>query len=392
MKKLENLGFPIVRQLDNVFLIDWLSIVFHGVTYFDLIEAMDLTDCPWDTDRKFINGYPMQTSFSHINIRWGADEAMFYQDGYDRSGRFKTAAERVRTDMGIQLELSGQGCRAFEEFSTISWLDLFDRFKRLGCEFRVTRLDLAYDDHSGLLNIWQMKADVEARNYISKSKKSIVIRSDDQLLDVIGLTLQIGSKASPGLIRIYDKAAERGFGSEKHWIRVELQLRDDRSDEAFKKLCAGGSVGELASGVIRNYCQFVVPTSDSNKSRWPEADYWTRCLDGMGKIRVWVAPGEPYNFSKAEQHFVFQYGQFLRCYELIHGSLSDLSYAALKTTDKLKPKYRAAVQSAKILDMQRKAEIKSLRDQFGFDSPDEFLKQIELSEYLVDCDDLPEGW
>lgn len=318
---MENHDLPIVRNLENVFLIDWFEVTLHGCHVDEVQRILGLTHVEWETVHSFQNGYPVITRFGHISIRWGADDERFYTDSF-KDGIFRSAASKVRQDMGISLAMSGQGCREFEEFSGLSWFELLENIFRFGGRVHFTRLDLAYDDHSGLLDISHMRRDVEDRNYRGKAKKATVIWSDDQMNDIQGTTLQIGSKSSPVLIRIYDKAAERGYGRERHWIRVELQLRDDRAHEAAKLLFQRESIGIVASGIIRNYCCFVVPTADSNKSRWPVAEYWLRVLEGMEKIRVWCSPGTEYNLMKMKNHLVYQYGQSLIAIPGWHGSVS----------------------------------------------------------------------
>ena len=388
---MENRSLPLIRNLDNVFLIDWLTVVFHGRHVDEIQDILGLTGVHWESKTSFINGYPMDTFFSNIHIRWGADDVRFYKDSIDQSGKFHSAESKARSDMGICLDMSGQGCRSFEEFSGLSWFDLLDRIFKLGGRVNVTRLDLAYDDHSGLLNIWRMRRDVEDRNYISKSKKSLIIWSDDQENDIQGLTLQIGSKSSPVLIRIYDKAAERGWGKERHWIRVELQLREDRAQEALKLLWERESVGIVASGIIRNYCCFVTPTVDTNRSRWPIAEYWQRVLEGMEKLRVWIAPGEPYNFSKSENHVVFQYGQFIQAYYLIHGEISSLLDRARSAHPELHPKYRSAVEAERLRKKMSRDEAAALMKEWGFSSSDDFSRftQSNFAELLQEDPDLP---
>jgi len=389
---LENLALPIVRNLDNVFLIDWLTVVFHGVHLDEIQSVLGLTGAEWQSTTSFINGYPMDTFFSNIHIRWGADDPRFYRDSFDKNGVFHSAASKARMDMGICLDMSGQGCRSFEEYSKVSWFDLIDRIFKMGGRVNVTRLDLAYDDHSGLLNIWQMRRDVEDRNYISKSKKSLIIWSDDQEHDIQGLTLQIGSKSSPVLIRIYDKAAERGYGSERHWIRVELQLRDDRAQEALKLLWERESVGLVASGIIRNYCCFVVPSADTNRSRWQTAEYWVRVLEGMEKLRVWVAPGEPYNFSKAENHMIHQYGQFMQVVKRIYGSLDSFYDRCCAAHPALKPKYRSAIAEFEYQRKQRKSDIDNfMLQEFGVKDPKDLYDhhQVNFAELFIPDPNLP---
>lgn len=385
---MENSGLPIVRQLDNVFLIDWLTVTFHDVQVWDVQSILGLSrDIPWMLKNSFINGYPLDLCFGHIHIRHGADRPEFYDD-----------PKKARLDMGICLDMSGQGCREFESWSSKSWMQLITDIFRcggvLGARMSVTRLDLAYDDHSGLLNIWRMKRDVEDRNYISKSKKSMIIWSDDQEKDIHGLTLEIGSKASPVLIRIYDKAAERGYTQEKHWIRVELQLRQDRAQEAFKLLFQRESIGMVASGIIRNYCMFVTPTADSNRARWPIAEYWQRVLEGFEKIRVWVAPGEEYNFSKTENHMIEQYGQALQVvYELCGRSFDEFLSRCREVHPKIKPKYQQAIDKELLRRQRLRDELRDLRNSMGFRSPEEFGQyvQAEFAELLVDDPECPFG-
>lgn len=378
---MENSGLPILRNLDNCFLIDWLTVTFHGVKVWDVQQILGMKDVPWTVNHSFVNGYPLDLNFGHIHIRHGADNPAYYSD-----------PKKARLDMGICLDISGQGCREFESWSNKSWLDLITDIFRCGgvqgARMSVTRLDLAYDDHSGLLNIWQMKRDVEDRNYISKSKKSMIIWSDDQETDIHGLTLQIGSKKSPVLIRIYDKAAERGYTQEKHWIRVELQLRQDRAQEAMKLLYQRESIGMVASGIVRNYCMFVTPCADSNKARWEIADYWQRVLEGFEKIRIWRAPGEEYNFSKTENYLIEQYGQVIQTFYKIHGSLEPLLSRSYTVHEHLKPKYQAAIEKEMLRRQLRQNEIESFRKSCGFAAP-ELLDQIQFGELLLPDPDCP---
>lgn len=381
----------LLNEQNNLFVIDWLTVTFHTDTVTSIQVMLDLLKYPWETKNSFINGYPLDTSFSSIHIRWGADDPRFYSDGIDKKGVFRTAAEKARSDMGISLDLSGQGCRSFEEYSGITWIELIKRiFEHNG---RITRLDLAYDDHTGVLDIYRIALDVKERNYISKSKFSMIIWSDDQEENIQGTTVQIGSKSSPVLIRIYDKAAERGYDHSKHWIRVELQLRKDRAHEALKRLFQRDSVGKVAAGILRNYLSFRIPSADTNKSRWEICPYWDSVLLDMEKISVWVAPGEPYNFTKSENHMVDQYGQFLQAYAQIHGGLSSLLARCEKAHKVLKPKYRAAVQTALQHRSDVRAENAAFMKSWGFDlpDPDEYFlyEQANFAELFDDDPDLP---
>lgn len=349
--------------IQNVFLIDWLTVVFHDRNVDQVKQLLGLAgaDVPWMERRVFRHGYPMMTFWNNITIMWGADRAEYYTDDDDKS-----AAEKVRTDMGVCLDISGRGCRAFEQYGTGDWLQLLTRIFDGGERVNITRLDLAYDDHEGLLNIYQIEQDVRDRSYRSKSKFSMIIWSDDQERDVQGLTVQVGSNKSNILIRIYNKAAERGFDKDKHWIRVELQLRKDRAVAAAAELLKLQHIGRTVSGILRNYCVFVVDNGDLNKSRWPIAPYWDWCLMSMDKISLWISPGEPYNFSKTERSLLSQYGQAIITYFKIHGSLNSLLYAARDLHPELKKKYKIAIADAELLKAERKRRLDEERKFYGF--------------------------
>lgn len=387
---------PIVRNLENLFLIDWLSITFHGLHLDQVEQLLDFpADVCWSTENKFMNGYPMDTSFGHIHISWGADDARFYTDTIDKDGTLHTAESKARSDMGICLNMSGQGCRCFEEFSRSSWMDFMDRIFHLPASVRVnvTRLDLAYDDHSGLLDIWRVKSDVEERNYRSKARKAKILWSDNWDNDIRGLTIYVGSEKSPVFIRIYNKAAERGWGPERHWIRVELQLRDERALEAFKQLWAKESIGVVASGIVRNYLCFLTPTADSNRARWPVAEYWQRILEGMEKIRLWFAPGEEYNFSKVENHLLYQYGQVISLMAMLHEGSSYILDRAKAAHPVLKPKYQKVFNEEMARRTIRQEEVREMMKEFGFDSVADIYgyAQTNFAQLLVDDPDCPFG-
>lgn len=326
---------------NNVFLIDWLTVVFHdvSVSFVQSILGMDDPTIPWETEYSFRHGYPCRTYYKNITILWGADDERFY-----KSDSLKSASDKVRYDMGICLDMSGQGCRQFESFPGNDWLKLLHDICDRSSKTSITRLDLAYDDHIGTLDLYRIALDVRDRNYTSPSKKSMIIWSDDQVNDVQGLTVSVGSKSSDVMVRIYDKAAEREFGDDRHWVRCEIQLRHDRCLPAAVQIIDQNHVGRVASGILRNYLVFRDPqTDDTNRSRWPVADYWDKVLLDMERVRLWISPGEPYNFSKTQLHLIKQYGQALITVKALNGNLDSFVDACRRTYPNLSKKYQSVV-------------------------------------------------
>jgi len=258
---------------ENIVIYDWLSFTSKNHTPDELIAALGLSNAPW-TLTKGARGYQDRKYFSSISIHFNG-----------------------RPDMGVWVEMSGQGCRTFESLSSVGWDNLF-KFIRENA-LKITRLDVAYDDHIGVLNIRDIVCDTQSGMFISKSDYWETVLSSK------GSTVQIGSPQSKVLIRIYDKAAERGFGSDVHWVRVEIQMRDDRAVQ-FTKIAL--PIGAAFAGVLLNYLRYILPGEDSNKWRWPMTDYWLSLVEDAQRISIYQAPGMEYNEERCKNYVINQAG------------------------------------------------------------------------------------
>lgn len=274
-------------KADNIVLYDWLSFTTKVHTPEQLIEALGLDHVPWTTT-KGAKGYQDRKYFSCISIHYNG-----------------------RADMGVWCELSGQGCRTFETLSTLAdnpfdkWTCLFSFIRQFG--LKITRLDVAYDDHSGVLDIARVSDDTQCGMFVSRSEYWESIRSSK------GTSVQIGSPQSKVLIRIYDKAAERGKPDE-HWNRVEIQMRDDRAGQ-FSQIPL--PIGQAFAGVLLNYLRYVVPDTDTNKWRWPMTDYWCELVSDAQRISIYSAPGMEYNEERCKHFVVNQAGNAIAaCIEM----------------------------------------------------------------------------
>lgn len=265
-------------KADNIVLYDWLSFTSKIHTPEQIIDALGLSHVPW-TNTKGAKGYQDRKYFSCISIHYNG-----------------------RPDMGVWCEMSGQGCRTFETLSTLEsdamkkWRKLFDFIRSFG--LKITRLDVAYDDHSGVLDIGEVSRDTQCGMYVSKSDYWECIVSSK------GTSIQIGSPQSKVLVRIYDKAAERGKQGE-HWNRVEIQMRDDRAIQ-FSMIPL--PIGEAFAGVLLNYLRYVEPDTDSNKWRWPMKDYWYNLVEDAERISIYTVPGMEYNEERCKRYVVNQAG------------------------------------------------------------------------------------
>ena len=240
---------------NNTITIDYVTFVWDTKTVSEAIHALGLSASTWTTKA---GHYP----YAHIQR---AGNISIAYDNYDERGVFVT--------------LTSQGCREFENNSSIGWTDLFGIIR--GGEGHMTRLDIAFDDRTGLLDMQQMKHDRDAANYRSLLSYTAEHRSHKE--NIMGMYLYFGAKGSNTNIRIYDKDAEQG-GLGTHWIRVELQLRDAYADTVVK---SGLSIPCIFSSVLKKYLVFLQPNpTDSNKCRWPVAPYWNTLLEGAQTLTL----------------------------------------------------------------------------------------------------------
>lgn len=294
---------------------DWLSFTVKTDDPFFIVSLIGLSGVPWETV-KGAHGYRNRFFYDSISIHF---------DG--------------RPDMGVWCELSGQGCRAFETLSTLQgdkWQTLFSQLSELDCN--ITRLDVAYDDHSGLLDMTEISMDTQRMDFVSRSNYA------ESIWSTKGLSVQIGSPSSPVLIRIYDKARERNCEPGTHWVRVELQLRDKRAS-AF--LSQGLPIGVSFAGVVSNYLRFVEPIgTDSNRWRWPMKSYWEKLLGNAEKISLYEAPGLDYNLDRLDRIVFSQYGNAIDAALQIYGTDSFLKHITERHVRR-NPKYTQLVDSIK---------------------------------------------
>ncbi|NLK93384.1 MAG: replication initiation factor domain-containing protein, partial [Bacteroidales bacterium] len=265
-------------------LLDWCSLTIKKIygkpaTWEKIVSEVLEMDFAQFTELKGNYGYKLQKYSEGIRI---------YYDGNE--------------DMGIHLQISGDGMRRLENRKNFSW----DSFLRNAFFFdaKITRLDVAIDDKKGYLNMDVLNDKINKGECVSRFKTCNTIHK--QLIvngDTAGKTINFGSNTSIVKFRIYDKLLEQGIQRDlvkmkennidilnPHWIRFEMQLRDDRA-EIFALYYANPDnkleLGEMAKRVINNYLKFVDANEfDTNRSRWNTSQFWTRFIDTLEKLKL----------------------------------------------------------------------------------------------------------
>ena len=231
-----------------------------------------------------------------------------------------------RDDMGVCIEMTGQGCRTFETHGHGNYVAIFDVLLANEKSMNLTRLDVAFDDQDGILDLSQLirdslEEDSDFSSSCMVSKFRVRSAEISRPSNTEGSTLYWGSKHSDFFIRSYDKAKERGF-TDRHWIRMEMQMRRSYATNFIKAAFGKGKekLKDTFLGVLREYVRFVDdPGTDSNKRRWPTKSYWQSFLDGAGAVTLWDKPGVEYNFFNLYNYVVRQAGNAIDAYVKICG-------------------------------------------------------------------------
>lgn len=330
--------------MENKILFDWLSftcktkrvdingVLIEKIDERNLVELLGLVDVPWE-ELPCVKGFKNRMFFDGISIHYNSDV-------YDY----------------MWVEMSGQGCRVFESLSTHkSYSYMFKFFLSNSDIATITRLDVAYDDFIGLLDIYAIADDVvpdikdtSRYNFVSPCRSHSVTVSDR------GVCVNIGSSRSEIMFRIYDKAAERNKkDSISHWVRCEIQLRRFRAYEFIRVLEEENeTVDNLYFLVLNNYLRFVKPGDDSNKSRWDLADHWVAFATSvtLESKSLYVKPGVEYNLAKLDNFVENMSGGAVFTYLKCHGinRLVETLYDKF-TKAKLNPKYKRLLDEEEAL-------------------------------------------
>lgn len=305
------------ENLANIILFDWFSITSKCDSADSIKLLLGMGDVPWQLTTG-MHGYRSRYYFESISIHF---------DGNNNT---------------VWLEMSGQGCRAFETYSDHSdWFKLFDLVLHDPDNYHITRLDVAYDDWTGVLNIKTLNRYSRERCLVSKFRDYGV----DQSYVKDDICLYYGSKKSDVLFRCYNKAAERNREDVKHWVRFEMQLRDERALAFLQNFeMLDRNIGMCFMGVLNNYLRFVKPSADTNKARWDTAPFWLRFVSCVERISLFTKKDVEYNYSQLKNYVLNQAGNAVDCLISIDGI--DKFYEDLKHREaNPNPKYSSLLDS-----------------------------------------------
>jgi len=209
--------------------------------------------------------------------------------GHGRHGYRNSAVSEVtgqtiyweghQADMGVHVQMTGDGCRMVESSAGFEWLQWLKDLLGLGVRF--SRADLAVDDVAGKVPFETVLQAVEDRTLVRRGDTYSVMKTVSK--GVVSNTLYVGHRSSEVMLRVYDKGVQLGGES---YLRFETEWKGKRADAFVRLLAESGWASAVAA--VRGCFEFKVPDG-ANRSRWPVASWWAGL---MGSARHILRAGE----------------------------------------------------------------------------------------------------
>jgi len=182
---------------------------------------------------------------------------------------------------GVKLRMSGEGMETFRTRSAYSF-DQLVHSTALHTDVSSSRLDMCVDDFSGKFAVEHLLGELMQGRLSTRIRRSYPFFGvDNSTGDISGMTIYHGEKTSEKRYYAYDKVAER----EEHevtlpdgvtnWLRYEGRFRRRVASDILE--CAvqtGRDVHLVFLDKLFSDLSWKTPNGDTNRSRWPESDWW----------------------------------------------------------------------------------------------------------------------
>ena len=258
-------------MVENSYLIDWLSFTVKLGDPLEVIEKVGLS------------GLDFQLVES---ARYG------YNRNYTVDGLINVMFSDKRSDMGVHVEMTGQGVRKYETLMEVSGFTWWQVFEYLRSFVNFSRIDLALDEYEGLVDFNDIIGKINRGEHVGRCRTFKVIAGRNSKGEHIGTTIYMGSNKSDIMLRVYEKNYERqqkGYAVDADiWNRWELVLKHEKANDFVTQLVENGcSYGGLFKSILADLIRFVEPSAtDSNKRRWEKSPWWEKFLEGIEPLQL----------------------------------------------------------------------------------------------------------
>lgn len=296
-------------------LLDYLTFTIKEYSLKKFLNEINFLTVPYINGGGGFGIYEHSVHFSGIHV--------YFNGSYDLEC----------SDM-FTISMSGKGCRAFESLLdlNVNWLEFIRYYMRMEdndyktAKAHIARLDIACDDkpeenEQPILDYKTLRNHYEKDKFICKAKKHTQMRGTDT--EEFEQCIYFGSSSSDRRCRIYNKALERtesGHQYDKHWIRCEMQLRNDAALSFYLRALEIGNIGECFSGMLLDYLRFTTETNkhDHNQGRLKTCRWWTEFTNHSAKIKGFKIGGAEYNLETLYNYLHTQCSSSILTYLAIH--------------------------------------------------------------------------
>lgn len=310
----------------------------------------DLQQSLWEALERFNPDAPLEMLFDYVRIRFPTTDVQqvvenilqlklsyflhedygfySYSEHYALGDIFVLCSYEL--DKGVLVELKGRGCRQFESYLLAqqrSWYEFFMDVLVAGGVMK--RLDLAINDHTGMLDIPELTEKCRNEECVSvfRSFKSYasgeLVKHEEQDKAGMGYTLYIGSLKSEVYFCVYEKSYEQyiklGIPIEEAPIknRFEIRLKNERAYYAVRDLLTYYDAERTAFSIINRYVRFVDKEADKKRSDWKLSVRWAWFIgENREPLKLTTKP-EPYTLDRTLRWIQRQVDPTLKMLETI---------------------------------------------------------------------------
>ncbi|MCC8024724.1 MAG: replication initiation factor domain-containing protein [Clostridium sp.] len=276
--------------------IDWLSWTLSEPCNLETaVQLMGYAMADFQLLPQGRNGYRSQLRHSvyPISIQYDGQEGMGIH--VDVSGSaIQDLVEHYKKSHSVSTPF-GEMAYDASSFDSTLFSDMLKHILSLG---HITRLDLAVDDiGANYYTLNSLDEKLSNKLYVSKFRKWNKLVEYENGRDILGYTIYMGSRTSSIMLRVYDKQLEQNKKLEKTsktlinypWVRWELELKDERSQQAVEALIQGKSINEVTIGILSNYLRIICPDASRN-DRCSVDPVWDSFIGNILKLALYQVP------------------------------------------------------------------------------------------------------
>lgn len=251
----------------NSITLDYIRFTLPYLTA-NFISLSDFVTGPGERQKTGMNGYTHRSAVLKTgHVLWSPD----------------------RHEMGIHVVLPASALSAIEltPIGLINWV--------LDKDGHFTRIDIAFDDFTGGLDIAEMDRKLRSGEVVTRWRTAKTQNGSYDVGQGIdnGNGVTIGSRSSNSYCRIYDKKMEREAKEKPvdldSWVRVEIEIKGKKAQELARilgKTATIGSAGNILKNLLYGLLDFKDPGKDSNKSRWATCEWWLDFIGATEKLKL----------------------------------------------------------------------------------------------------------